>query len=190
MSVLALVLAAGAGRRFGSDKRLARLADGRGLLAASVERAQALFGEVWVVLREEDDPQALGLPPAVRPIRCADAALGMGHSLAAGARALREEPGEAMAVLLGDMPWVAPATLQALQAAASAERILFPLYRGERGHPVLFGRRFWGELEALHGDQGARAVLATHPQACLGLELDDPGVLRDVDEPQALIRVP
>ncbi len=181
------MLAAGASLRFGSDKRVARLADGRGLLAASVARAQAQFGEVWLVLREEDDPQAFDLPPGVHVLHCAESAAGMGHSLAAGMRALREVPGEAVAVLLGDMPWVAPASLQALRAEAAAERIVFPLYRGERGHPVLFGRQFWSELESLQGDQGARAVLAAHPQACIGVALDDPGVLRDVDEPAALI---
>ena len=86
--VVALLLAAGRGRRFGSDKRLARLPDGRGLLAASAERALQVFAEVHVLLRDEDDAQALGLPDACRIIRCSDADQGMGHSLAAGVRGL------------------------------------------------------------------------------------------------------
>lgn len=184
--VIALILAAGRGTRFGSDKRQACLADGRTLLAASVARARAVFDEVHVVLRPEDDPAALGLPDDCPVIRCADADLGMGHSLAAGVRGLSTVPGDALAVLLGDMPWLAEATLRELLARADARRILFPLHQGQRGHPVVFGRAFWPELERLQGDEGARAVLAAHREAWRVLEVDDPGVVLDVDTPQAL----
>lgn len=184
--VVALILAAGFGTRFGSDKRQAVLGDGRTLLAASLARAEAVFDEVHLVLRPEDDPARLGVPDGARIIRCQDANRGMGHSLAAGARALAGHPAEALAVLLGDMPWIAEASLRALQAQAAPRRIVFPRYQGERGHPVLFGRDFWAELQGLDGDQGARPVLQAHPDACVALALDDPGVLRDVDHPDAL----
>lgn len=185
--VVALLLAAGRGRRFGSDKRLARLPDGRGLLAASAERALQVFAEVHVLLRDEDDAQALGLPDACRIIRCPDADQGMGHSLAAGVRALAGCEADAIAVLLGDMPWVAADSLWQLCPQAAAERIVYPLYDGQRGHPVLFGRAFWPALQTLTGDEGARALLQVQAAACQGAALADPGVLRDVDRPQALL---
>ncbi|NQD95804.1 nucleotidyltransferase family protein [Pseudomonas sp. CrR25] len=184
--VVALILAAGRGRRFGSDKRYARLADGVGLLAATLATARRSFANVYVVLRPEDDAEALGVGADVPLVRCAEADLGMGHSLAACVRALADQPADAMAVLLGDMPWIADASLRRLASAAEPARIVFPLHGGERGHPVIFGRRYWPELLALTGDQGAKAVLARHRQACLAVALDDPGVLRDVDTPQAL----
>lgn len=184
--VHALVLAAGYGRRFGADKRQARLPDGTPLLAASLARAARCFARVSVVLRPEDDPVALGVPDGMGIVRCAEAARGMGHSLAAGARTLASADGVALAVLLGDMPWLADATLVALAARAEARRIVFPRYQGERGHPVLFGRRFWPALANLKGDNGARALLQAHPEACLDLTVDDPGVLRDVDAPADL----
>lgn len=183
---LALILAAGHGRRFGSDKRLALLADGRGLLATCVAQARQVFDSVWVVLREEDDSAALGLPSDQALIRCTEAEQGMGHSLAAGVQALRGRPESALAVLLGDMPWIDPASLRQLLQAADAEHIVFPLYQGQRGHPVLFGRQYWPALAQLRGDLGARAVLMAHQPAWRGVSLDDPGVLRDVDTPQAL----
>ena len=185
--VLALLLAAGRGRRFGSDKRLARLPDGRGLLAASAERALQVFAEVHVLLRDEDDAQALGLPAECRIIRCSEADQGMGHSLAAGVQALAGGDAEAIAVLLGAMPWVAADSLRQLLTQAAVERIVYPQHAGQRGHPVLFGRAFWPQLQALHGDQGARALLQTHPAASHSVEVNDPGVLRDVDRPEALL---
>lgn len=185
--VLALMLAAGRGKRFGSDKRLACLPDGRSLLAASVERAQQVFGEVHVVLRDEDDAQALGLP-ACRVIRCPDADQGMGHSLAAGMRALAGQDADAVAVLLGDMPWISTDSLRQLVTQAAAERIVYPLHDGQRGHPVLFGRAFWAHLQNLTGDEGARALLQANASACHGIRLQDPGVLRDVDRSEALLQ--
>ena len=185
-SIPALILAAGFGSRFGSDKRSATLDDGRTLLAASLEKARQVFDEVHLVLRPEDDPAALGLPPGCSIIRCEDARQGMGHSLAAGARALSASRAQAIAVLLGDMPWIAESSLCALMAKASPERIVFPVHHDERGHPVLFGREFWGELQKLTGDEGARRVLRAHASAWVAVGVDDPGVLRDVDAPEAL----
>ncbi|MCO6059547.1 nucleotidyltransferase family protein [Pseudomonas sp. MOB-449] len=185
-TVPALILAAGFGTRFGSDKRRATLPDGRTLLAASLARAQAVFDEVHVVLRPEDDPVELGLPQGCNIILCAEAGQGMGHSLAAGARALAGGEGEAIAVLLGDMPWIAESSLRALVAKAAPNRIVFPVHHDERGHPVLFGRNFWPELQTLTGDEGARRVLRAHAAAWVAVGVEDPGVLRDVDSPEAL----
>lgn len=186
MSTIALILAAGVASRFGSDKRRAELADGRTLLAASLEGARRVFDEVHLVLRPEDDPVALGLPEDCSIILCEDAGQGMGHSLAAGVRALSTGRADAIAVLLGDMPWIAESSLRALLARADAARIVFPVHQGERGHPVLFGRKFWAELQQLTGDEGARRVLRAHASAWVAVGVDDPGVLRDVDSPAAL----
>lgn len=182
-----MVLAAGRGRRFGGDKRRACLSDGTPLLVATLALAQRHFASVAVVLRADDELLALQIPTGVQVIRCAEADLGMGHSLAAGVTALSAEPAAAIAVLLGDMPWLADSTLQRLLAAADSQRLVFPVHEGERGHPVLFGRRYWPALTGLSGDHGARAVLAAHADAWLAIAMDDLGVVRDVDTPQALL---
>ncbi|WP_415753559.1 nucleotidyltransferase family protein [Pseudomonas leptonychotis] len=185
--VIALMLAAGRGSRFGSDKRIALMADGCSLLAASVERAQQVFSQVHVLLRVEDDSQTLGLAADCRLLRCAEADQGMGHSLAAGIRALAGQDADAIAVMLGDMPWISTNSLQQLCEQATPERIVYPLCEGQRGHPVLFGRAFWPQLLNLTGDQGARELLQAHAAVCHPVVLDDAGVLRDVDRPEALL---
>ncbi|MFV3412908.1 nucleotidyltransferase family protein [Pseudomonas nitroreducens] len=186
MTVVALVLAAGQGSRFGADKRSASLPDGRSLLAHSMERALAVFDEVRVVLRDGERAEDFGLPSGCRVIHSPEAVLGMGHSLAAGAASLIDSQAQAVAILLGDMPWIAPETLRALSDVASASSILFPTFDGQRGHPVLFGRQFWPALTQLTGDEGARAVVQANRDRCIMLDVNDAGVLRDVDTPEAL----
>ncbi|QIG19682.1 nucleotidyltransferase family protein [Pseudomonas monteilii] len=186
VSVMALVLAAGSSTRFGSDKRRATLADGRSLLAHSVERARAVFDEVRVVLREGERGEDFGLPAGCRVIGSPDAASGMGHSLAVGARSLHDSQAQAVAILLGDMPCIDPATLRRLAEAANASRIVLPRHAGQQGHPVIFGRDFWPALGQLHGDGGARSVVHAHRGSCVVVEVEDAGVLLDVDTPQGL----
>ncbi|WP_449434138.1 nucleotidyltransferase family protein [Pseudomonas putida] len=186
MSVVALVLAAGRGVRFGSDKRRATLADGRSLLAHSVERARSVFDDVRVVLREGECGEDFGLPADCRVIDSPQAASGMGHSLAAGAGALLDSQAQAVAILLGDMPWIAPATLRCLAEAATASTIVLPRHAGQQGHPVLFGRDFWPALAQLSGDEGARSLVQAQRACCVVMEVEDAGVLRDVDRPWML----
>ena len=76
----------------------ATLADGRSLLAHSVERARGVFDDVRVVLREGERGEDFGLPGDCRVIVSPDAASGMGHSLAAGARSLLDSPAQAVAI--------------------------------------------------------------------------------------------
>lgn len=176
------MLAAGYSRRFGADKRRATLADGRSLLAASLALPCAVLDEVWLVLRPDEMPAGLDLPTGVRIVQDPATAQGMGHSLAAGARRLlAESQAQAVAIFLADMPSIRRASLDTLLARADAERILLPSHGGRRGHPVLFGRRFWPQLAALSGDTGARPVVQHNPEAVRIIELDDPGLLQDVD---------
>lgn len=181
--VVALVMAAGRSRRFGAtDKRRASLADGRPLLASAVERAAGAFDDCYVVLREDDDPEALGLLPDTRLIRAMHADRGLGSSLADAVGVLDALSGaEAVAVLLGDMPDIAPSTLASLGRAARRDSILCPVHGGRPGHPVLFGRALWPELAALRGDRGAREVVHRHASRLHLIHVEDPGIHHDVD---------
>ncbi|MFI8735183.1 NTP transferase domain-containing protein [Ectopseudomonas toyotomiensis] len=185
--VAALMLAAGYSRRFGGDKRRATLADGRSLLAASLTLPCSMLEEVWLMLRPDEAPTGMDLPTGVRVLQNAASAQGMGHSLAAGAeRLLAESNADAVAIFLADMPAIHRDSLETLIAHSSANNIVLPSYRGKRGHPVLFGRDFWPQLATLSGDVGARQVLQQNPNAVRIVELDDPGVLQDIDTPADL----
>ncbi|WP_412460108.1 NTP transferase domain-containing protein [Pseudomonas sp. SC11] len=184
----ALVLAAGQGSRFGSDKRQAQLDDTHTVLQATLARALESFDRVYVVLRPGDDPSTLGIGSRVRTVHAEHALDGMGASLAAGIDAMAASDAHAVAVLLGDMPWIATATLTTLVCQADQQSIVLPCYQGRRGHPVIFGRRFWPALARLDGDHGGRALIEANPHACQVIEVDDPGILHDIDTPGDLQR--
>jgi len=107
----------------------------------------------------------------------ADAARGMGHSIVAGVSARADAPG--WLILPGDMPLVRPSTLKAVARALLEHPVVHAQHRGRRGHPVGFGAELYSELIALSGDEGARRLLARYPAQ--PIEIDDPGVLMDID---------
>jgi molybdenum cofactor cytidylyltransferase len=107
---------------------------------------------------------------------------GMATSLQAGLAAVRPNTTAALMVL-ADQPFVRTATLDQLIAEHSrqAGSILIPTYQGTRGNPVLIPRALFPELMQLEGDVGCRAIFARHPQAVLNIEVEDEGILLDID---------
>jgi molybdenum cofactor cytidylyltransferase len=133
--------------------------------------SEALIAEAKGLVAPEDmvvvDARSLRSP----------AGWGMGDSIAAGVSIHASASGWLM--LPADMPLVRPATLRAVADALDQQPIAFAQYRGRRGHPVGFGAELFSELVMLKGDEGARRLLARYPTAAV--ELDDPGVLFDID---------
>jgi len=187
MSGGAVLLAAGASRRFGSDKRRHQLPDGTSLLSASTRLYGAAFDQLIVVLRPEDADLAAAIAaawPQAQVVYCGDAHRGMGHSLSAGIDAAQ---GWRYAfVALADMAWVRPTTLARLRAvleAAPADAIVQPMYLGAPGHPVGFGAARFAGLSHLSGDQGARHLIREAGERLIRVAVDDPGILEDLDTP-------
>ncbi len=115
----------------------------------------------------------------------ADFAEGMAASLRTGIGALPRDCAGAL-ICLGDMPFVRPATLDRLAGFFSGQAAILPTYEGRRGNPVLLARPLFADILMLTGDQGARALLGAIPDRVAELPVDDPGILRDVDRPDAL----
>ncbi|MBV9889800.1 MAG: nucleotidyltransferase family protein [Rhizobacter sp.] len=103
--------------------------------------------------------------------------LGMGASIAAGVAGSPDSSG--WLVLPGDMPLIQPATVLAVANALEHHAVAFAQYRSRRGHPVGFAAELYPELTALTGDEGARRMIARYPAS--PVELDDPGILVDID---------
>lgn len=182
-SATALLLAAGRGTRFDptglQNKLLAPLPDGTPVACAAARALLAIMPHVTAVVR----PGAEALAHALNDAGCdvvfsTDAERGMGASLAAGVRATVDSEG--WIVALADMPWIAPATIEAVaRRVDSGASIVAPIYRGRRGHPVGFGPNHRDGLLSLDGDVGARNILESSELTLI--EVDDGGVLADID---------
>jgi molybdenum cofactor cytidylyltransferase len=163
-SPVVLVLASGRGERFtasgGQGSKLHATLGGKRVIDWTLEAVRA-SGLRWHV---ED----AGHP-------------GLGDCIAAAVRATRDASG--WLVLPADLPLIQPETLQAVAASLAHHDVVVPHFRGERGHPVGFDRVCESALRDLHGPIGAQSVVRA--QAAVGavfdLELDDPGIVTDVD---------
>jgi molybdenum cofactor cytidylyltransferase len=108
----------------------------------------------------------------------------MGATLAEGIGRLADWSG--VLVALADMPWVRASSFTTVARELARDGICVPRYQGRQGHPVGFARQFFPELAALEGDQGARELLQRHAGQVTFLELDDPGILQDIDRQEDL----
>jgi molybdenum cofactor cytidylyltransferase len=184
-----ILLAAGFGTRFDPsglhNKLLATLPDGTPVVFQAARRLLSVASRVVAVVRPGSEKLAEVLNEAgCEVIFAADAERGMGASLAAVVRATQEEA-DGWLVALGDMPWIEPATIQAVgRALDSGVPLVAPFYRNKRGHPVGFGTSQAARLAMLDGDAGARALFAT--EIVHRVEVDDANILRDVDLPSDL----
>jgi molybdenum cofactor cytidylyltransferase len=178
---VAILLAAGAAKRFGGAKLLHPLEDGVAIAAHAARNLIAAGLPVTAVVRPGDFPLAELLEQEGCQVTvCPDASRGMGVSLAHGVTTARDAGG--WIVALADMPRIGPSTIaRVAQALAAGADIAAPSYQGDRGHPVGFGRRFLHELQALIGDSGARAVVQRNRALVRLVDADDPGVLLDID---------
>jgi molybdenum cofactor cytidylyltransferase len=185
----AVVLAGGAGVRFGGRKLTAPWRGGRLIDGALAAAFAAPARSVTLVT---------GADPAVGPaaqafaasagetgrlmlVHAAAHAEGMSATLRTGVAALAADT-DGVFVFLGDMPLiplgVSARLASALAAGAAAAA---PRFDGQRGHPVLFGASLFPALRALRGDEGARAILSTLGARLAAVDVDEPGVLFDVD---------
>jgi molybdenum cofactor cytidylyltransferase len=178
-----IVLAAGRSIRFGSDKRLADF-HGEPLLLHVLEHIPDVFSSLTVVLAPGDEALAEHIPRDWQIVFARSAKAGMGFSVAEGLVTATDWDGAVIA--LADMPWIRQETWQAIRDAVEPDNLVVPVYQGSRGNPAGIGRQFFNRLMEARGDYGARELFKSEAGKLRKLEVDDPGILRDIDIPADL----
>jgi molybdenum cofactor cytidylyltransferase len=188
--IAALVLAAGAGRRFGRpDKLLARLR-GKPILSHVLDAIEEAGPAATIVVLGENAERVEGAVRWRSEVRVInpDPAQGLSSSVLVGVAAARalELPIDGVLIALGDQPNLSPRVIQALVAAAEGTRpIVVPRYAGGGGsNPVLLRREAWHLFEELAGDRGLGPIIGARPE--LVAEIRVPGSNPDVDSPDDL----
>jgi molybdenum cofactor cytidylyltransferase len=186
-----IILAAGLGSRFrqvagaGKDKLLADCTGRDGAVRSVIEQVFVNLPatlERRVLVTTEDRPQVIRMAQAYGCEIVLIEPAGMGDSIAAGVAVCPQLDG--WLVVLGDMPFILPSTIERVVAGIADDGVSVPVQDGEYGHPVGFGRSLGPGLMALSGDRGARSLFAQ--ARVIEVVVDDPGILWDVDVPQAL----
>jgi molybdenum cofactor cytidylyltransferase len=192
--VSAVILAAGTSTRMGQVKQLLPLG-GTTVLARTIDNVRSAgLVEMVLVLGASAEairrqlPQSLlaGLKVVVNQAY----RQGMASSLREGLSALDPQTGAAL-IILGDQPFVRPQTLHQIIAGyrRSGAQIVIPSHQGKRGNPVLLSRSVFSEVMALEGDTGCRAIFPNHLNAILKVEVEDPGILLDIDNQDDYVKL-
>lgn len=185
MRVGAIVLAAGAGTRFGGTKQLAPL-DGRPLLEHALAAVAGISPRVVVLGHAADAVRAAVDLHGATPIVCGDWEQGQAASVQAGVHALGDGVDAAL-VVLGDQPFLTPEALAAIVAAAAAVPEADAVrggFGGAPGPPVLLRRRLLDRVGELRGDEGFRPLLRDADVRTIALDaLADP---TDIDTQEEL----
>ena len=188
---VAVVTAAGSAERFGGKKLLAPV-DGEPLLDRTIRSLlDGGVSEVIVVVGAdaraelERDVNALN-DPLVRPVENPDPSRGMFSSIQEGVRTAQ---GDVLLVLPGDMPFVQPATVrQVLDVWTLRRGIVSPRFNGKRGHPVAMPLALRDEIAATEPTSNLHEVIKKHLDERTDVDVDDQGIVRDVDRPEDLPR--
>jgi molybdenum cofactor cytidylyltransferase len=203
--IIAILLAGGIGARFrhahggleSAGKLQVRIANGQSTvgLSSAIHLAFGLDGidhSLVVATREIDDPvEQMFSHGGFLTLRCERAGEGMGATLA---QAVEKLPTPEVGYLIGlaDMPHVKPSTIASvvrrLLRDEDAPTVVAPSFDGKRGNPVAFSRHYRDALLQLGGDQGARSVVASASESgsLSIIDVDDQGILRDIDVPADL----
>ena len=179
----AIILAAGSSRRMGSQKLLLPFGESTIIETVIDNVLNSSIDHVMVVLgpKQESILQVIGKRP-VEFCHNKEHEKGMLSSIICGIRALPADAVSAL-IFLGDQPGIPPAVTNSVIEAYNEELfgIVIPVHDHRRGHPLLVDMKYRKEVERLDLEEGLRALRHHFPQDVLEVEVDEPGILVDID---------
>ena len=185
-----IILAAGESRRVGYPKPILKI-DGQTFIERIAESMLAVVPRLTIVLGAHSDRVRAAIPRDARIVIVENPNYSRGQlsSLKVGLSALQADATGAL-VHLGDHPMVRVETFQAIVDSYNRldQPIVIARHEGHRGHPVVFDRAIFAELQSAPEEEGARHVVNVNASRVAYVDLDDPGINLDLDTPSDLIR--
>ena len=185
MKIGAVVLAAGLSRRYGANKLLVRIGN-KPMVGIAFDTLKAIGGLDVAAVISDPAVAALAREAGVRVIHNAQPELGQGHSIALAANAMREM--DALLLMAADQPNLSVESVKKLIDTFREGGCGMACLRDEThaGNPAIFVAQYFGEMEALSGDTGAKWIMKRHPEDVRVVPCLHDGELADADTPRAL----
>jgi len=191
-----IILAAGRSTRMGEPKALLPIAPGGPSFVRGIATVLLEGGVIDAIVIGRPDDHALRqevetMGAHVRFVVNEHAESGQLSSLIAGLNAADRPGVSAVLVTLVDVPLIRASTVSALLTTFASRHpaMVRAVFQGRHGHPIIFGRELFDELRRADPALGAKAVVRAHEELLINVEVEDPGVLHDIDRPEDYTRM-
>lgn len=187
-NIAAIVLAAGRSTRMGATNKLLAKFKGKTLLQHVLSNLQqSMISEIIVITGHEAEIVKNSINKFdVQCIENDQYNQGLSTSIKLGVENLTEHA-EVVLICHGDMPFVSASIInQIITAYIDNAQIVLPVYLGQKGNPLLWPKRYFRNLIQLSGDVGAKQILKEYKDEVIHLDVDNVGILLDIDDSQTL----
>ena len=181
--ISAILLAAGQSKRMNGENKLAKKIKGIPLIKCALNNIlKSSVNEIIIVLGYQSEiiEKLIDKNDKIKFVFNPNFETGMASSIKKGVENLSKET-NAFFISLGDMPSINYDTYDQLIECKKNQKIIVPMFKGQKGNPVLFPKSFEKIMLSIQGDYGAKKILENNKKQVLNIEINDPGIIKDID---------
>jgi len=183
--ISSILLAAGQSKRMSGENKLIKSVKGIPLIKCALNNIlKSHVNEIIIVLgyQNETIEKLIDKSSRIKFVFNSNFESGIASSIKEGIKKLSKKT-DSFFISLGDMPSINYDTYNQLIKCNKNKKAIVPMFKGQQGNPVLFPKSFEEKLLSIQGDSGAKKILEINKKEVLYLEINDPGIIRDLDVP-------
>ncbi len=183
--ISSILLAAGQSKRMSGENKLIKSVKGIPLIKCALNNIlKSHVNEIIIVLgyQNETIEKLIDKTSRIKFVFNSNFESGIASSIKEGIKKLSKKT-DSFFISLGDMPSINYDTYNQLIKCNKNKKAIVPMFKGQQGNPVLFPKSFEEKLLSIQGDSGAKKILEINKKEVLYLEINDPGIIRDLDVP-------